>query len=94
MIQGWPLRQELHETGMTWEQHLVNQGWKGTGVPGTTVFIFDEAQMTYEDHRLWNYLRLEQQHFERHLVENLSQYQETVSQAVRRMRLQVSLRLG
>ena len=37
-----------------WKRYLMDQGW----VEGNeTVFIFDEAQVTYDDGNLWNDFR-------------------------------------
>ena len=48
-IYGWPLK-EVRENG-GWENYLrYKRGWE---LGKKTVFIFDEAQLSYEDSNLW-----------------------------------------
>ena len=50
-VDGWP--RAVVDTG-TWREHLENtKHWNDIRA---SVFIFDEAQLTYADHGLWNSL--------------------------------------
>ncbi|OCB91863.1 hypothetical protein A7U60_g858 [Sanghuangporus baumii] len=51
-VDSWPLKEDYYDPKWSWENYLAGEGWvKSRGVE--TIFIFDDAQTTYADHKLW-----------------------------------------
>ena len=49
-VQGWPCK-PVDQGGIPWDKYLELLGWVKLE---QTVFIFDEAQLSYRDGALWN----------------------------------------